>query len=261
MIKEITSVQNPLIKKLLLLQEKSKYRKEEQLFVIDGLKETIMAIENNFEITTIFFLEQFQHEIEQLQTQPTIELIKVSPTVFEKIAYRGNTSKVVSIAKTKQNTLHDIQLNENPLILIIDGVEKPGNIGALLRIADAANCTAILLSDTKTDLYNPNAIRSSVGCIFSQQIAIDSKEQIAEFLKQHNIKLFTTSLKASKNYLSVDFTASSAIVVGTEADGVNEFWENNSNQNIIIPMRGQNDSLNVSNSAAIIIFEALRQRN
>ncbi len=257
-MKEISATSNPLIKKILLLQEKSKLRKEENIFVIDGWKETQMAIANGFEVETILFRKGFGLNFDELTNE---EIIEISEEVFDKISYRGNTSKVVAIAKQKTHQLNEIKQDENPIFLVVDGIEKPGNLGALLRVADAANITAVICCDTKTDVYNPNVIRSSVGCVFTKQIAVCSKEDCLNFLQENKISIFTTSLKASKNYLECDYKKPTAFVLGTEAVGVDIFWENNSLQNIIIPMRGQNDSLNVSNTAAIILFEALRQRN
>jgi len=267
-VKSISSSSNPFIKKILLLQEKSKLRKEENIFIIDGWKETQMAIANGFEIETILCQQSIVNSplfIEIQSTvdsrQQTVDFIEVSDDVFDKIAVRGNTSKVVAIAKQKHLILNEIKQDKNPIFLVLDGVEKPGNLGAILRIADAANITAVICCDTKTDIYNPNVIRSSVGCLFTQQIVVCSKEDGLHYFQQNNIDVYTTSLKAAKNYLDVKYTNGSAFVFGTEATGVDAFWENNSTQNIIIPMRGQNDSLNVSNSVAIVLFEALRQRN
>ncbi|MCB0508741.1 MAG: RNA methyltransferase [Chitinophagales bacterium] len=266
-MKEISSIHNPLIKKILLLQEKSKYRKAEQLFVIDGWKETKMAIANHFNIETILFsetlinttlFEEIQAEIKQQKT--SINLVQVSEEIFQKIAVRGNTSKVVAVAEQKVHGLSQLQLKENAIVLVLDAIEKPGNLGAILRIADAANIDAVLCCDIATDIYNPNVIRSSVGCLFTTSVAVATKETILQFLQEKNIAIYTTSLKAAKNYLHENYTQASAFVFGTEANGVDVFWENNSTQNIIIPMRGQNDSLNVSNSVAIVLFEALRQR-
>lgn len=272
----------------MLLQEKSKLRKAENIFVIDGWKETQMAIVNGFEVETIFCLDDFLPILnktlsEQSLTQWTLrnipqspfqetllgntkaqktpEIISVSDAVFDKISYRGNTSKVVAIAKQKQLNLIDIKPNDNPIFLVLDGIEKPGNLGAILRIADAVNITAVICCDTQTDIYNPNVIRSSVGCLFTQQITVCTKEECFAFLQENKVAIYTTSLKASKNYLENDYKEATAFIFGTEATGVDEFWETHSTQNIIIPMRGQNDSLNVSNSVAIVLFEALRQRN
>ncbi len=260
-MKEITSTSNPLIKKILLLQEKSKLRREENLFIIDGWKETQLAIANGFEIDTILFRKGFGLNFDELSSENVIE---ISEEVFDKISYRGNTSKVVAIATQKPNHLDYISFknpNDNHLILVIDGVEKPGNLGAILRVADAANLSAVICCDSTTDIYNPNVIRSSVGCIFSQQIAIATKEETLGFLKNNNVSVYTTSLKSSKNYLECDYKPSTAFVLGAESVGVNKFWEDNSTANIIIPMRGQNDSLNVSNALAVVLFEALRQRS
>lgn len=267
MYKYISSVQNSQIKDFLLLQEKSKYRNEQQLFVIDGWKETKMAIENNFSMHTIFFNEQIDIESlvndlisENKKNIADAQLIKVSEAVFEKMAYRGSASKVVSIAQSKLANLQDIKQTKNPLFLVIDGIEKPGNLGAILRVADAANINAVFCSSLHTDIFNPNVIRSSVGCLFGQNIIVDTKENIFSFLRERNVTIFTTSLLASQNYLNCSYKDACAIVVGTESTGVDVFWEQNSSQNIIIPMLGQNDSLNVSNTVAIVVFEALRQR-
>lgn len=256
-MKQISSAANPLIKKVLALQEKARERKENGLFVIDGWKETTLAAANGFTIDTILFRKGCNLDFTKITTEHIVEVTEV---VFDKISYRGNTSKVVAIAKPKTNTLQNIILSNNPLILILDGIEKPGNIGAMLRTADATKVDAVICCNTLTDIYNPNIIRSSVGCIFTQQIVVCSKEDCYKFLQQNKINTFTTSLKAANNYLKEDYTKPSAFVFGTEADGVDVFWEEHAKQNIIIPMRGQNDSLNVSNAVAVILFEALRQR-
>lgn len=257
MVKSITSTNNPLIKKIIRLQEKSREREEEQLFVIDGWKETQLALANGFEVVTILYRKGYGLNFDELTNE---EVIEISEDVFDKISYRGNTSKVVALAKPKNYSLQNITLQSNPLVLVLDGIEKPGNLGAILRVADAANVSAVICCETKTDIYNPNVIRSSVGCVFTQQIAIENKTSVLQFLKENNLAIYTTSLKSSKNYLDCNYQHPLAFVLGTEATGVGEFWERNATQNIIIPMRGQNDSLNVSNTASIILFEALRQR-
>lgn len=257
-MKIISSIQNPLIKKILLLQEKSRVRKEENLFVIDGWKETKLAIANGLKIDTILYRKGFELNPEEAGIE---NIIEVSEDIFDKIAVRGNTSKVVSLAKPKNISLSDLKLSENPLIIVLDGIEKPGNTGAILRTADATGIDAIICCDTQTDIYNPNTIRSSVGCVFTKQIVVCSKEDCLKFLQQNKISVYTTSLNAANNYLECEYKKPSAFVFGTEADGVNIFWEENSTSNIIIPMRGQNDSLNVSNAVAVVVFEAVRQRN
>nr|WP_286174620.1 RNA methyltransferase [Cytophaga sp. FL35] len=177
------------------------------------------------------------------------------------MAHRGTTEGVLAIAKTRSHTLDTFVLKtKNPLILVAEAPEKPGNIGALLRTADAANLDGVIIANPKTDLYNPNIIRSSVGCVFTNNLAMGSTEEILGFLKQNNIKIYCAALTASINYLNADFKGANAIVVGTEATGLSKSWLDQSHQNIIIPMEGEIDSMNVSVSAGILIFEAKRQR-
>ena len=168
---------------------------------------------------------------------------------------------MLAIVKTKELSLNKLEFkSKNPLILIAEAPEKPGNIGALLRSADAANLDGFIIANPKTDLYNPNIIRSSVGCLFTNNIATGSTQEIIDFLNQHNIQLFSAILQESKPYHSQDFTKPTAIAVGTEATGLSDIWRTQSYQNIHIPMQGAIDSMNVSVAAGILIFEAKRQR-
>ncbi len=257
---QITSTQNPKVKSLLAL-EKPRERKRQQLFVIEGIKEIEMALAADYKIGNLFFCEDII-SVNQLPKKLTDDklLIPVSKEVFDKIAVRENSGGAIAVAEMKPNQLDQIKLKANPLVLIIESVEKPGNLGALLRTADAAGVDAVICCDTQTDFYNPNVIRSSIGCIFTNQIASASSEQTIEWLKRNNIKIFCTYLQAAKPYHQVDFTQPSAIVMGTEATGISEVWVKNSDANIIIPMQGVIDSMNVSTAAAVVIFEARRQR-
>ena len=144
--------------------------------------------------------------------------------------------------------------------MVIEGIEKPGNIGAMLRTADAASIDAIILADAKTDIYNPNVIRSSVGCVFTNQIVVASSEDIIAYLKEQNIKIFASTLQNSNSYTEQNYKEASAIIVGTEATGLSQIWRDNATKNINIPMQGEIDSMNVSAAAAILLFEAKRQR-
>ena len=164
------------------------------------------------------------------------------------------------MAEAKSTNLEDLILPENPLILVMESIEKPGNIGAMLRTCDAANIDAVILANPKTDLYNPNLIRSSVGCIFTNQIATGTNEEVIAFLKNRKISIYSATLQDSNSYHTQNYTPASAIVVGTEATGLSQTWRDNANQNILIPMQGQIDSMNVSVAAAILLFEAKRQR-
>lgn len=265
MIKQISSAQNPAVKRLLQLQEKSRSRKKEGVFIVEGIREIALAIKAGFEIGEIYFCaelfnaEQRSALIKSTMNQP--EVTELSADVYNKIAYRGSTEGLIAVVQSKNTSLGNLQLNsKNPLILVAEAPEKPGNIGALLRTADAANLDAVLIANPKTDLFNPNIIRSSVGCVFSNKIATGTTSEIIRFLKHNNIAVYAAALQASKIYSAMDLTGPCAIVVGTEATGLSQEWLENSDQNILIPMQGEIDSMNVSVAAGIIIFEAKRQR-
>jgi len=261
--KEITSLQNSFIKEILSLQEKSRSRKQSGLFCIEGKREISLAIKGSFKLHKILFCDEIFHSNELNQYNFNgAEIIKISKEVYQKIAHRDSTEGIIAIAETKALKLRNVSFkNRNPLILVAEAPEKPGNIGALLRTADAANIDAVLIANPKTDMYNPNIIRSSVGCLFTNQIGVGSSSEIIDFLKENKVNIFCAALTASKSYVNVNFTQPCAIVVGTEAVGLSDTWLKNSTQNILIPMEGQIDSLNVSVSAAILLFEAKRQRN
>ena len=260
-MKEISSSQNPYIKSLLQLQEKSKIRKKTGQFLIEGQREIEIASNANYQIKTILFNSSIleENQVKSLGNSAT-EFIKISDEVYQKLAYRDSTEGILAVAESKKHDLTSLKLSENPLILVAEAPEKPGNIGALLRTADAANLDAVIIANPKSDLYNPNIVRSSVGCIFSVQIATASTEEIIEFLKNKKIAIYAAALQDSTDYFLEDFTQASAIVVGTEATGLTQEWRDAAKQNIIIPMEGQIDSMNVSVAAAVLLFEAKRQR-
>jgi len=260
-LKEITSVQNKLVKELFQLREKSRLRKKTNTFLIEGQREISLAVKGSYEIEKIFFVPDL-FSVEQLdELNITAERIAISDEVYSKLALRDSTEGVIALAKGKSISLNELKFDkENPLILIGESIEKPGNVGALLRTADAANIDAVIISEAKSDFYNPNVIRSSVGCVFTNNIVSTTNDELIPWLKEKGIKVFSAALSASKPYTEVDFKGPSAIVVGTEATGLSDKWLNASDQNIIIPMEGEIDSMNVSVSAAIILFEAKRQR-
>ncbi|MDF4204224.1 RNA methyltransferase [Maribacter sp. SA7] len=259
--KHISSVQNPLIKKVLLLKEKSRERKKTGLFILEGLRELEIASNTGYTIDTILYCEDILENFDTVQTFNADQHISVTLEVYKKLAYRDTTEGIIAIVNSKDHELSSLKFKtKNPLLLIAEAPEKPGNIGALLRTADAANLDAVLIANPKTDLYNPNIIRSSVGCIFSRNVKMGSSSEIISYLKKEGFQIYCAALSASKDYTTVDFTAPTAIVVGTEHSGLSDEWLTNSTQNIIIPMEGEIDSMNVSVSAAILIFEAKRQR-
>ncbi len=267
-MKQITSIQNPFIKTLLQLQEKARARKQSGTFIIEGKREIELALKGNYQLETILFLQELisEKEINNSFVIPSAamgsqaELIEINKEVYQKLAYRDTTEGIIAVAKSKSLALSDLKLPENPLILVLESIEKPGNIGAMLRTCDAANIDAVILANPKTDLYNPNLIRSSVGCLFTNQIASGSTEDVIQFLKDKKIAIYSATLQNSNSYHTQNYTTPTAIAVGTEATGLSQAWRDNASQNIIIPMQGQIDSMNVSVAAAILLFEAKRQR-
>jgi len=263
LMKEITSIQNSYIKNLLKLQEKSRERKKQGLFIIEGKREIAQAIEANYEFDTILFYPDLVSEKEVLELfNAKVNRIVISKEVYQKLVYRDSTEGIITVTKEKDFSIQNIKFKTTtPLILVAEGIEKPGNVGALLRTADAANIDAVFIANPKSDLYNSNIIRSSVGCLFTNQIAVGSSEEIISFLKEHHIDIYAATLQNSNEYHKENYKQASAIVVGTEATGLSEIWRTHAKQNINIPMQGKIDSMNVSVAAAIVIFEAKRQRN
>lgn len=265
MRKQISSLQNPTVKRLLQLQEKSRARKKEGRFVVEGLREIGMALKGGYALEDIFFCPDLcsTEDLEAfISSTPDSSVIEVPKEVYEKIAYRGSTEGIVAVGISRDLGIQNFKLrNSRPLILVTEAPEKPGNIGALLRTADAANLDAVLIANPKTDIFNPNIIRSSVGCVFTNKIATGSTSEIIEFLKKNNIAIYGAALQASVPYHCIDFNSPSAIVVGTEATGLSDEWLQNTSRNIVIPMQGEIDSMNVSVAAGILIFEAKRQRD
>ena len=264
--KQISSLQNPLVRQIVQLKEKKRGRDKTGLFVLEGQRELQLALKGGYEITTVFFCTDIISFEDLSALLPSdsddIEAIELSREVYRRVAYREKTEGMLALAKAKSHQLKDLEFHrENPLILVAQSPEKPGNLGALLRTADAAKLDAVILADPKSDLYNPNIIRSSVGCLFTVNIGVGSTDEVLHFLKDRGIKLYSAALSASQLYSELDYTEPVAIAVGTEATGLTDRWINESDANVIIPMKGQIDSMNLSVSAAILIFEALRQRN
>lgn len=256
---QIESLQNPKIKNLVKLQEKSRERKKQGLFVVEGIQENQLALNSGFELEEVFICPIiFSNSIEFSNAK----MYEVSKILFEKIAYRETTGGIIGVYRQKQTDLDKIQIAENALIVVLESVEKPGNLGAVLRTCDGAGVDLLIVCDPKVDFYNPNVIRSSVGTVFTNQISSATKEEVLAWLQKNNIQILSTFLsEKTKSLYEVDFRKSSAIVLGTEAFGLTDFWKENSDFLIKIPMKGKVDSLNVSNAAAICIYEAFRQKN
>jgi len=262
-MKSITSPQNPFIKQLVLLKDKSRQRKKTGQFLIEGKRELSLAIKGGYTIETLlFFPDLFSESEANAMSQYNIEIIEISKDVFQKLAHRDTTEGVIAVVKAKDHNLKSLKLkSKNPLILVAEAPEKPGNIGALLRTADAANVDAVIIANPKANLYNPNIIRSSVGCVFTTEIAMATSDEAIHFLQTYSFNIFSAILQESEPYHSQNYTLPTAIVVGTEATGLTKEWRDAATQNISIPMQGVIDSMNVSVAAGILIFEAKRQRD
>ena len=272
-IETITSGSNSKIKNLLLLQEKSKARREQGLFVVEGKRELEHCIEAGYKVHTVFVCPEIagaeafsgafartgsRSDAEERASAPAI--VEVPEHLYRKIAYREGTEGIVAEVETRTIGLEDLQLPENPLIVVLEAVEKPGNLGAVLRSADAAGADAVIVCDPLTDLYNPNLIRASIGAIFTVPTVAAGSAEVIAFLKARGIRILTAQLQDSSLYYDVDMKCGTAIIMGTESTGLTDIWRRAADAHIRIPMLGRLDSLNVSVSASILLYEAVRQR-
>lgn len=259
----ITSTRNQKILDILRL-EKRREREQQGLFLVEGYKEARMAFKTGYTVHSIFFCPEIipSQRIEEMIQLANYsgDIYEVTPEVYARIAYRENSEGVCLLAKTRFESLHQMHLPDNPLLIVLESIEKPGNIGAILRTADAAGVHAVIVCDPRTDIYNPNVVRASRGCLFIVPTIVCSNEEALSFLREKGIYVFAAALPAQKFYHETDFTKPAAIVMGTESEGLSDFWLRKADELIKIPMAGEADSLNVSTSAAIIVYEARRQR-
>ena len=340
-VETVTSAQNPKIKDLLALQEKSRLRRERGLFAVEGQRELGHCLNAGFVPETLFICGEVIAANEQRSTSfihwgtyppdplrsklrcsvnhrgtyppdplpplgastqdnanaantntqrhfdklsdrsaniegkdglealvaraealnPKLLLVQLPAFLYEKVAYRGSTEGVIGVMRSRELSLSDLAVGENPLIVVLEGVEKPGNLGAVLRSADAAGADAVLLCDPLTDLYNPNLIRSSIGAVFTAPVVCCTSAEAIAWLKEHSIRIYTAQLQDSSLYYDCPMTGGTAIAIGTEATGLSDEWREAADAHIRIPMEGKLDSLNASVSAAILLYEAVRQRN
>lgn len=316
----IVSLQNPRVKLLVKLREKSSERQKQGLFLIEGLREIALALEAGVAVREIFYcpdlispadfaefpafstFPDFSNDLnapkaaggaDRRETstpnrprtgadrpgingpdlrdfstrnrrragadrRPAVQ--EVSLPVFEKITYRKHSGGLIALAEFQGLQLQDLKLSDNPFLIILEAVEKPGNLGAILRTADAARVDAVIVCDPKTDLRNPNVIRSSLGCLFTTQVVATSSDETLAFLEKRQIRSYAAALSATSSYHETDFSGPAALVMGTESTGLTDKWLNRADAQVKIPMRGKIDSLNVSTSCAILVFEAMRQR-
>ena len=255
----ISSVQNPRVKAVLALQQKSAERRRTGLFVVEGRRELEHCVEERFEVESVYVCKEMVGEGEDVWMD-RLEVIEVTRSVYEKMAYRGSTEGMIAVVKERKLQLGDLRLREKPLLMVVERVEKPGNLGAILRSADAAGVDAVIVCDALTDLWNPNLIRSSIGAVFTVPCVLCGSDECICFLKERGVQILTAQLQDSEEYYDVDMKQGTAIVMGTEATGLTEVWRQAADAHIRIPMLGRLDSLNVSVSAAVLLYEAVRQR-
>ncbi|QDP84855.1 RNA methyltransferase [Chryseobacterium sp. SNU WT5] len=251
----IESLQNEKIKYVTRLITDNRFRKREHVFVVEGKQENERALRFGFEPVEYFIEEEIFND-----KQPNGKVHFVSAKVYDKLAYRGSSEGIIAIYKTKFNDLKDFEPTKNSSIIILEGVEKPGNLGAILRSCEAFGIEALIVTDSKVDFFNPNVIRSSVGCLFGMNIFISDNPEIYKFLQQHNFHIYTTIMdKGSVDIQSQNLTEKSAVLFGTEHSGLTDYWVGKG-KNTLIPMAGSIDSLNLSNAVAISCYEMLRQK-
>ena len=253
----ITSLTNSRVKRLVALQQKSSLRIDEGVFVVEGVREIERCHQSGLVIDEVYYCPAI---LPERPAVPCGAAFEVTQAVYDKIAYRGSTEGAMAVVKTRNIALADLDLPERPLVVVLESVEKPGNLGAVLRSADAAGVDAVIVCDPLTDLWNPNLVRSSTGAIFSVPCVACTSEECIAFLKERGIAILTAQLQDSELYYDTDMRRATAIVMGTEATGLTDVWRQAADAHIRIPMLGVVDSLNVSVSAAILMYEAVKQR-
>lgn len=286
-IETITSAQNRKVKELLTLVEKSKARSAAGLFVVEGQRELGHCLDAGFIPETLFICGEVMavqnnavngaktgHLSENIEGKdgldalvakaealnPRLGVVQIPAFLYEKVAYRGSTEGIIAEVHSVPRSLEDLRLGESPLVMVLESVEKPGNLGAVLRSADAAGADAVIVCDPLTDIWNPNLIRSSVGAVFSVPVAVCTSADAIAFLRKRGIRILTAQLQDSEWYYDTDMTGATALVMGTESTGLTQAWRDSADAHIKIPMLGRLDSLNVSVSAAVLLYEAVRQR-
>lgn len=254
----IESVSNERVKRVVRLGRESSLRRAMGLTVVEGRRELDAALSGGCEVVEAYWCEAMVGTPGRLS--PDTAHFSVTPAVYAKMAYRESTEGVLAVVRVPQRGLADFAPEREPLILVVEGVEKPGNLGAMFRTADAAGVSAVMVCDAACDLYNPNVIRSSIGAVFTVPAFTVGGDECIAWLKAHGVQILTAQLQDSLPYYDVDMTVATALVMGTEATGLTDRWRRAADRHILIPMAGKMDSLNVSVSAAILTFEAVRQR-
>ena len=263
----ITSQQNPRVRYLVSLH-KRRERDLNQQFLVEGIREHQRLLASSYQIESVWYCpditERFEASralVEVLRERTVTGAIQVSSSVFSRIAYRGSSEGIISVVKQPTLTLSDLQIRSNPFFLIAYGLEKPGNIGSILRSADAVASDGVIVCDPRTDFFNPNVIRASIGTVFSVPVAVTNPTQLVAWAGSHGINLIATSPNATTSYTEMDLTRSCGIVIGEEHGGLPESFLGRVAHTVSLPVLGQGDSLNAAITAAIMLFETNRQRS
>lgn len=253
----ITSAQNTTIKGLVRLKTR-KYREQEGRFLIEGVREVARALAAGVVLEGMYLCAKFAPNI--IPDVGNIPVFDVSDVAFTKLSMRQSPDGVIAVATRQRKVLDDLEVQPDGLYLVIDGLEKPGNVGALLRTADSADVDAVFVTGEGTDLENPNVIRASMGSVFRQVITCET-DALRGWLREHQVQIVATSPHAEQTYWQQDYSPATAIVLGTEHEGLGEGWLEHADIRVVIPMHGSADSLNVATSGALLLYEALRQRH
>jgi TrmH family RNA methyltransferase len=260
----ITSVQNPRVKAAVRLRD-HRHRQKQGRIRIDGVRELLRALEAGVPLAEVFVCEPLCRSDEARRVLAALrssgaDILEVTEAVFDKLAFGDRADGVVGIAAMPRPTLLDLTLVANPLVAVLEGVEKPGNVGAVLRTGDAAGLSALIVADGRTDLFNPNAIRASLGTIFTVPVCTATARETLDWLRGHDLAIHAARVNGSVLYTEADYTRPTAIILGSEAEGLTAVWTGDDVTSIRLPMLGTADSLNVAATAAVLFYEALRQR-
>jgi TrmH family RNA methyltransferase len=260
----ISSVQNQRIKDALKLRDR-RQRDKQQRIIIDGGRELLRAIEGDIAVAEVFLCQALVHGADsrralELVEQSSADVWEVTEAVFEKLTYGDRGDGLIAVGAIRARSLDQLVTPPGALVAVLEGIEKPGNVGAILRSADAAGVAAVLVADPRTDLYNPNCIRASMGTVFTLPVAVTTSGEARQWLQQRGFRVHAARVDGAIDYTAVDFTGATAIVLGSEAEGLSDAWSGDGIKAIRLPMLGKADSLNVSVTAAVLFYEALRQR-
>jgi len=251
----ITSLQNVRVKNAVRLRD-GRHRQKQGRILIEGTRELNRAVEAGVKLIELFVCGPLADDLPDCDA----EIIPVNKPVFEKLAFGGRSEGVLAVAEMPQPKLDDLKLPETPLVVVLEGVEKPGNVGAVLRSADAAGVSALIVADAGTDLFNPNAIRASLGAIFAVPTCTATSAETLDWFRRGKLAIYAARVDASVSYTKADYRGGCALVLGAESRGLSPTWTGDDIKPIRLPMFGEVDSLNVSATAAVLFYEALRQR-